>query len=110
MKELCLVMVSGALAFQKPFSPEILWEHMRDEKVDIILADAGSADCGPLFLATGQPYASWTVLEQDIRNMLKASREKDIPMIIGSAIGGGSSATVDSTAERIKRIAKEEKL
>ncbi len=78
--------------------------------VDVIVADAGSSDPGPYYLGAGKPFVSLRATERDLRLLLKAARRLKVPLIIGSAGGGGGMPHVALTQEIIERIAQEEGL
>src|ERR1700757_895748 len=56
---------------------------------DLICADSGSCDVGPVPLGAdiSSSPLQWQV--DDLETMLLASRRLDVPMIVGSAGGGG---------------------
>ena len=78
--------------------------------IDFIGADAGSMDPGPFYLGSGKPYVSPEAIERDLRLLLKAARQHDIPLIIGSGGGSGGDPHLALTREIIERIIREEKL
>lgn len=78
--------------------------------VDVIAADAGSSDPGPYYLGEGKPFVSLRATERDIRLLLHAARCLKVPLIIGSAGGGGGIPHVALTRAIIERIAKEDGL
>jgi len=57
--------------------------------VDVIAADTGSSDPGPYYLGEGKPSVSLRSTEPDLRLLPKAARRLGVPLIIGSAGGGG---------------------
>ncbi|WP_431280953.1 acyclic terpene utilization AtuA family protein [Humitalea sp. 24SJ18S-53] len=78
--------------------------------VDVIAADAGSSDPGPYYLGAGKPFVSLRATERDLRLLLKAARRLNVPLIIGSAGGGGGTPHVALTRDIIERVAREEGL
>ncbi len=80
------------------------------EGPDIIAADSGSSDVGssPLALDYSTSPVSWQ--RSDLEQMLLASRELGVPMIIGSAGDSGSNSRVDLYVKMIKEIAEEHRL
>ena len=57
---------------------------------DFIAADAGSTDHGPAALGAGKCMFPREAVKQDLRLMLSAARQADIPMIVGSAGSAGA--------------------
>ncbi|MDE0944972.1 MAG: acyclic terpene utilization AtuA family protein [Alphaproteobacteria bacterium] len=75
--------------------------------LDFIAADAGSMDPGPHYLGAGIPFVSRKAIKRDLGLMLEGALEKGIPMLIGSAGGGGSAPQVALVREIIEEIAAE---
>jgi hypothetical protein len=77
---------------------------------DIIAADSGSDDVGPIPLGTDTSTSprAWQV--HDLEHMLLASRELQVPMIIGSAGDTGANSRVDVYVEIIKDLAAKHRL
>ena len=63
--------------------------------VDLIASDAGSSDPGPYYLGSGRPFVSAAMTKRDLKLLIKAGAEADVPVIIGSAGGAGSDGQVD---------------
>ena len=61
-----------------------------DMDLDFIAADGGSMDPGPHYLGEGVPFVTRMAIKRDIGLMLEGALERGIPMLIGSAGGGGS--------------------
>ena len=76
-----------------------------EARPDIIAADSGSDDVGPIPLGTDTSTSprAWQV--HDLEQMLVASRELGVPMIIGSAGDTGANSRVDLYVEIIKDLA-----
>ena len=89
---------------------EIALNRAMEQGVDFIGADAGSMDPGPYYLGAGKPYVSPRAIERDLRLLLKAARRHDVPLIIGSAGGGGGIPHVALTRSIVERIVREERL
>lgn len=60
------------------------------EKPDFLVVDAGSTDAGPHKLGAGVGIVSRMAAKKDLFLLLKAARDCDIPLIIGSAGGSGA--------------------
>lgn len=56
---------------------------------DVLAVDAGSTDPGPYYLGAGVPYTSRRAVKRDLAMMLDAAHARHIPVLIGSAGGGG---------------------
>lgn len=78
--------------------------------IDFIGADAGSMDPGPFYLGAGKPYVSPEAIERDLKLLLKAARQHDIPLIIGSAGGSGGTPHLQLTRDIVECIIREERL
>ncbi|MDD9876822.1 MAG: acyclic terpene utilization AtuA family protein [Magnetovibrio sp.] len=75
--------------------------------VEMIGCDAGSMDPGPYYLGTATPFVSEMATRRDLRIMLEGARAAGVPMIVGSAGGGGSDAQLAWTRRLIEEIAGE---
>lgn len=78
--------------------------------LDFIAADAGTADCGPAFLGADTAHNPIEWEKHDLELLLLASRERSIPMIIGSCSTTGTKRGVDLYVELVREIAKEHRL
>jgi len=76
----------------------------------MIGCDAGSMDPGPYYLGTATPFVSEQATRRDLTLMLEGAVGRGIPMIIGSAGGGGSNAQLDWTRKIVADIAAERDL
>jgi len=76
-----------------------------EARPDIIAADSGSDDVGPIPLGTDTSTSprAWQV--HDLEHMLLASRKLRVPMIIGSAGDTGADSRVDLYVDIIKDLA-----
>lgn len=81
-----------------------------EQKPDFIAADGGSMDPGPYYLGEGIPFVSRKAMKRDLALMLEAGVEHNIPVLIGSAGGGGSDPQVAFVREIAEEIAKEKGL
>lgn len=77
-----------------------------DCEPDLICADSGSCDVGPVPLGAdiSSSPRQWQV--DDLGTMLLASRRLDVPMIVGSAGDTGSNSRVDLFVGIIRELAK----
>ncbi len=74
---------------------------------DFIAADAGSMDPGPHYLGAGTAYVSRAATKRDLGLMVEAGIGRRIPVLIGSAGGGGGQPQLDWTVEIVREIAAE---
>lgn len=77
---------------------------------DYYCADSGSDDIGATALGADRSVSMERWQRHDLELMLLASREQDVPMIIGSAGDCGSNSRVDMFVQMIKDIAAEHHL
>lgn len=77
---------------------------------DVIGCDAGSTDPGPYYLGSARSLASPEAAARDLRLMLRAGVERNIPVLVGSAGTSGADRGVDWTADIVRRLAREEGL
>lgn len=75
--------------------------------LDFIAADAGSMDPGPYYLGAGVPFVTRTAIKRDLGFMLDAAIEKGIPLLLGSAGGGGGRPQVAIVREVLEELAHE---
>lgn len=87
-----------------PFRVDSFYRGMQT-RPDIVVADAGSSDPGPVFL--GADIALGMHERHDLEHMLVASREQGIPMLVGSAGDSGAGSRVDLFVSIIKELAQE---
>ena len=77
---------------------------------DFLGADAGSGDIGPVWLGTDGVHNPREWERFDLELMLIAARERDIPMMIGSAGSTGTNRGVNRFVKIIEEVAREKKL
>ena len=75
-----------------------------ETRPDVVAADAGSTDPGPVFLGAGIPLGFFE--RDDLEQMLVASRKQGIPMLVGSAGDSGANQRVDWFVEVIGELAE----
>ena len=78
--------------------------------LDLIGCDGGSSDPGPHYLGCGEPFVSEMALARDLRLMLRAAVPNGIPMIVGTAGGAGGAPHLETLADIVCTIAREEGL
>lgn len=79
-------------------------------KPDVIAVDAGSTDPGPYYLGAGVSFTDRMAVRRDLEIMLKAGRELDIPVLIGSAGGAGAEPHLNWCLDIVREIARQEGL
>ena len=97
---------TGAIGHE-PFHEASFFRGLEENpNLDFIGADAGSGDIGPYYLGADAEMnpASWT--EHDLELLLVAARERNIPLIIGSAGGTGTRRGVDDYVSTVKELAR----
>src|SRR5438477_11783273 len=74
---------------------------------DMIGVDMGSIDIGPAYLNSGKMAPTRVGAKRDLRKVLRAARQLDIPLIVGSAGSAGARPHLDQTLALICEIARE---
>ena len=77
---------------------------------DLICADSGSCDVGPVPLGADISSSPRRWQEHDLEVMLLASRRLGVPMIIGSAGDTGTNSRVDLYVEILRGLARKHEL
>lgn len=77
---------------------------------DIIAADSGSDDVGPVPLGSDTSTSPEVWQRHDLEQMLLAARRLGVPMIIGSAGDTGSNSRVDLYVNIIQELARKHNL
>ena len=104
MNSLSMMATTGLLGYG---FGEDAFRHGLEQDLAFIAADAGSMDPGPHYLGAGVPFVSRKAMKRDLALMLEGALAKNIPMLIGSAGGGGSAPQVAAVREVIEEIAAE---
>ena len=65
---------------------------------------------GPYYHGSSKPFLPSATYKHDLAIMLKAARARRIPLIVGSALTSGSSATLLQGVGILQEIAREEGL
>lgn len=77
---------------------------------DVIAIDGGSTDSGPYYLGASKPKTTEHQVARDLRIVLKAAAQADIPLVIGSCGTSGTDAGVEWIAGIVARLMVEEGL
>lgn len=76
------------------------------EGADLLAADSGSNDIGPVPLAIDISSSPFEWQEHDLEEMLLAARKLGVPLLIGSAGDTGANSRVDAFVQIVKDLAK----
>jgi hypothetical protein len=90
--------------------PEASFRAGLQRRPHLIAVDAGSTDPGPYYLGAGVSFTDREAVKRDLRLILTAGRELDIPVVIGTAGGAGAHPHVTWNLDIIRQIAHEERL
>jgi hypothetical protein len=90
--------------------PEATVYRARELHADVIAIDGGSTDSGPHYLGTATAKSARNAVARDLRHILLAARDADIPVIVGSCGTSGTDAGVDWIYEIALEIAETEEL
>ena len=107
MQKITILSSSGGLG--SGFPEESLKEGLKMNP-DVIALDAGSSDPGPYYLGAGLTTESRASVKRDLELLLLARQEKNIPLIVGSAVTTGAKPNLEWTIDIAKEIAKEKGL
>jgi hypothetical protein len=77
---------------------------------DVIAVDGGSTDSGPYYLGSGEAKTARSAVRRDLRFLLRAASEADIPLIVGSCGTGGTDSGVRWVADIVDSICSEDGL
>ena len=103
-KQLRVICPNGHLGFA-PTKEESFWIGA-ETKPDFYCCDSGSDDIGPGPLGTDTSASPYEWQKHDLEIMLVASRNQNVPMMIGSAGDTGSRSRVDLYVDTIKELAE----
>ena len=90
--------------------PEDSARRALDMHLDFIGADCGSTDAGPYALGSGDPSVSREAVKNGVEILLSGAREKDIPLIIGSAGYAGAEDHLKWFLKILEQVTKENNL
>ncbi|SFB37733.1 Protein of unknown function [Lentibacillus halodurans] len=104
MHEVRAVSTSGILGYG---FPEESLNSCMEKKPHFIACDAGSTDAGPYYLGSEESFVSREAVKRDLRLMINAGKEHNVPVIVGSAGGSGCNKGVDDFRHIISNIVRE---
>ena len=73
----------------------------------MLALDAGSTDPGPYYLGAGVPFVNRRAAKKDLTMILDAARARRIPVLIGSAGGGGGRPHLEWTLDLYRELCRE---
>lgn len=76
----------------------------------VLACDAGSTDAGPYYLGSGRAFVSRAACKRDAELLIANGWGAGIPVIFGSAGGGGGESGVTFLVDIVKEIAVEREL
>jgi hypothetical protein len=77
---------------------------------DYIGADMGSIDPGPYYLGSGELATAPATTRADLKRLLRAARNLDVPLLIGTAGSAGAAPHLETTLALVRDLAREEGL
>src|SRR5258706_6261912 len=69
--------------------------------------DAGSTDMGPYYHGTGAPFLPLATYRYDLSFMLRAARQRRIPLLVGSALTSGCNSALEQAVQIVRELARE---
>ncbi len=73
-----------------------------------LAVDAGSTDPGPYYLGAGLPFVSRRTFKRDLALILEAAHWRKIPVLVGSAGGGGATPHLEWALDVYREIVREQ--
>lgn len=107
MRELRVLSPTAILGYGFPMES---FEEGMKRKPHVIAVDAGSTDPGPYYLGAGISFTDESAVKRDLTVMIKAARENNIPVIVGTAGGSGGEPHLQGVVDIVKSIGKENDL
>ena len=104
MNEIRMMATTGMLGYG--FTEEAFRAGLAHD-LDFIACDAGSQDPGPYYLGSGTAFVSRAAAKRDLKLMIDAGVDRNVPVLIGSAGGNGGEPHVAWLMEIVREIANE---
>ena len=86
------------------------FQRAMDKNPHLIACDGGSTDPGPNYLGMGKAFVGRDAAKRDLKNMLIAGYDRQIPVIVGTSGGSGGDPHLEWTREIVEEIARENDL
>ena len=103
-KEFRILSTTAILGYGYPLES---FERGMARKPHLIAVDAGSTDPGPYYLGSGKSFTDRSCVKRDLRYMIRAGVQSNIPVVVGSAGGAGARPHLDWCVEIVREIARE---
>src|SRR5689334_5031061 len=103
MAGLTILAPTGSLGYG--FDPEAL-ERGMTFKPSALAVDAGSTDPGPHYLASGEPLCPRIAVERELEMIITEALKHDIPALVGSCGGSGSTPHLAWVADIVRGLAR----
>lgn len=100
-----ILAATGGLGFAPP-DPARSFYPALERRPQAIVADAGSADIGPLFLGADLPYNDPEWEELDLERLLEGVARLGVPLVVGSCGGYGTDRSVESYAAMVDAVGR----
>ena len=81
-----------------------------NQGLHLIACDGGSTDPGPNYLGMGKAFVGRDAAKRDLKYMLIAGHDRNIPVIVGTSGTAGGDAHLAWTREIVEEIARENDL
>ena len=81
-----------------------------ERKPHLIGCDMGSIDIGPYYLGAGELATAPASTRRDLAKVIRAARQHNIPLVVGSAGSAGARPHLDQTLDMVRNIARDEGL
>ena len=90
--------------------PEESFRRGLAQNPQLIAVDGGSTDPGPYYLGAGVSFTDRAAVKRDLQLMIKAGKERSVPVLVGTAGGAGGRIHLDWCAGIVEEIAVEQGL
>lgn len=90
--------------------PEESFRRGLAQNPQLIAVDGGSTDPGPYYLGAGVSFTDRAAVKRDLQLMIKAGKERSVPVLVGTAGGAGGRVHLDWCAGIVEEIAGEQGL
>ena len=90
--------------------PEESFRRGLAQNPQLIAVDGGSTDPGPYYLGAGVSFTDRAAVKRDLQLMIKAGKERSVPVLVGTAGGAGGRVHLDWCAGIAEEIAGEQGL